>query len=214
MKNSSSSARGASKAGPPWRLVEARGWLMAFFCVSVPVHAGGFIFFDSFETSLHPVTGSVIFTEVMSNPAQVNDSVGEWFELSNVSGQTVDLGGCIVSQSAAQNALPAYAMAPAGFAVVARSTNAGTNGNVIAFATFTFGLASSGSLNLSCDGRVIDAMTWLNESQGHSLSLDPSHFNAIDNDNTLLDWCFTAQASYNGTDFGTPDAGNESCAPG
>lgn len=215
MKQSSNvGAGGTNYAESSWRLVAAGRWLAASLWVSIPVHAGDFIFFESFETALHPVAGSVVFTEVMSNPVAVGDSAGEWFELSNVSDQTVDLGGCVVSQNAAQDTLPAHALAPGGFAVVARSTDGGTNGNVVAFASFAFSLLSSGSLNLSCDGRVIDAMTWSNESQGHSLSLYPTHFNAIDNDNTLLNWCFTAQSSYNGTDFGTPNTGNETCASG
>jgi len=205
---------GTNNTESPGRRGEMRRWWPIFFCLSMPVHAGDFIFFESFETALHPVSGSVIVTEVMSNPGAVSDSAGEWFELSNVSDQVVDMGGCIVSQSAAQNTLPAYALAPGAFAVVARSTDGVMNGNVVAFAAFTFGLASSGALNLACDGRLIDAMTWPSESPGHSLSLDPTHFNAIENDNTLLNWCFTAQASYNGTDFGTPNTGNETCPPG
>lgn len=204
---------GANKAGPPWRLVEAKRWLTAFFCVSVPVHAGDFIFFDSFEVALHPVAGSVIVTEVMSNPVLVADAAGEWFEMANVADQSIDLGGCVVSQSALQATLPAYVMPPAGFAVAARSTDMSSNGNVAAFAVFNFGLGASGALELHCDGRLIDAVTWSGESPGHSSNLRPQNFDAVANDNWILNWCFTT-TSYNGTDTGTPNAANENCPSG
>lgn len=42
-------------------------------------------------------TGSVIITEIMKNPAAVPDATGEWFEIMNVSTQTVDLNGWSIS---------------------------------------------------------------------------------------------------------------------
>ena len=175
--------------------------------------AGDFVFFESFESTLHPVAGSVIVTEIMSNPAQVADNLGEWFELANVSDQSVDLGGCVVSQNAAENTLPAHALTAGGFAVAARSTDVSSNGNVAAFALFTFALGASGSISLSCDARLIDSVAWSSESQGHSSSLYPQYFNAVDNDNWAMNWCFTTQ-SYNGTDTGSPNAANELCPSG
>lgn len=181
-------------------------------CMSA-AHAGDFVFFESFESALHPVAGSVIVTEIMSNPTVVADTAGEWFEMSNLSDQSIDLGGCIASQNAAQNTLPAHTVPPSAFAVAARNTDTSSNGNVVAFATFTFGLGASGALELSCDGRVIDAVTWGGESAGHSSNLRPQQFDAVANDDWLSNWCFTT-TSYNGTDTGTPNAGNENCPSG
>jgi hypothetical protein len=38
-------------------------------------------------------TGDIVITEVMQNPSAVADNVGEWFEVHNISGQTVNLSG-------------------------------------------------------------------------------------------------------------------------
>jgi hypothetical protein len=175
-------------------------------------HAGDFVYFAGFEDTQPPVTGSVIVTEIMSNPVDVADASGEWFELANVSDQLVDLGACSVGHDVTQNALPAHALSAGSFAVVARSTNTVDNGNVPAFATFAFGLGSSGTIDLTCEGRLIDEVTWSSESAGHSRSLDPQFFNAVDNDNDMR-WCFTTQV-YDVTDTGTPGAGNAGCPAG
>jgi hypothetical protein len=174
-----------------------------------PVYAGDLIFFDGFEAVLHPVPGSVIFNEIMSNPTAVADNVGEWFELNNVSAQAVDVGGCIVSNGANQSTLPAHNLVAGSVAVVARSTDEIVNGGVAAFAAFPFGLGASGLLSLACDDRLIDETTWADETAGKSRSLDPARANALDNDN-VANWCF-ATVLYNAVDNGSPGSTNEAC---
>ena len=184
--------------------------IVAGLVAAGPAHAGDLIFFDGFEAVLHPVAGSVVINEIMSNPTAVADNVGEWFELANVSAQTVDLGGCVVGDGTAQNTLPAQSLAAGGAAVVARSTSEIDNGGVQAFAAFTFGLGATGLLSLACDDRLIDQTAWTaNESAGQSRGLDPAHANAVDNDDPA-NWCF-ATALYNNVDKGSPGAANEAC---
>jgi len=191
-----------------------KSWVtIAAAACAFSAHAGDFVFFDQFEASLHPVTGSVIVSEIMSNPMLVSDAAGEWFELANVSDQTVDLGGCTVKQNASEDTLPAYALAAGSFAVAARNSELASNGNVTAFATFTFGLASTGTIDLNCDGRLIDEVTWPGESQGHSRSLYPQYFSASGNDDVVFGWCYTTQL-YNAMDTGSPNAANELCPAG
>ncbi len=43
-----------------------------------------------------PLAPSVIITEIMKNPDDVNDSAGEWFELFNVTDDAIDMGGWIL----------------------------------------------------------------------------------------------------------------------
>lgn len=170
-----------------------------------------FVFFDGFETSTRPVTGAVIFTEIMSNPTVVSDASGEWFELTSVNPRTVDLGGCTVAQGIGSSILPAHALDSGVAAVAARNTDFGSNGGVDAFAAFSFPLPASGSLELSCDGRSIDVVSWTTETAGRSRSLDSGHYDAAVND-VDANWCLSAQ-SYNGTDTGTPNQVNEPCPP-
>ena len=48
-------------------------------------------------------TGSLVITEYMSNPDNVDDSVGEWFELYNPGNQSYNLEGLIVNDGNTDN---------------------------------------------------------------------------------------------------------------
>lgn len=178
---------------------------------AVFAHADDLVFFDSFESVTHPVPGAVIVTEIMSNPTAVSDGTGEWFELQNVSEQSVDLGGCVVSRAGAgSNTLPAKLLLPGAVALLARSFNTVDNGNLMPDATFSFSLTVSGTIDLTCDARVIDTMTWPGEIAGRSRSLDPRHFDAASNDSEA-NWCYSTTL-YNASDAGTPGAPNADCS--
>jgi hypothetical protein len=180
------------------------------FCAVTQARASDFIFFNGFEQFQPPVPGSVIFTEIMSNPTVVPDADGEWFELKNLSEQILNLGDCTVAGSGGSpNALPQFVFTAGNFAVVARNADMGANGGVDAFAAFTFSLAASGTLTLTCDGSVIDTVSWSAESAGNSRNLDEGHFSAIDNDNPA-NWCYSTIA-YNNGDTGSPGSVNEQC---
>ncbi len=43
------------------------------------------------------VPGDIIISEVMANPEAVSDSNGEWFEVHNLTGNTLDLNGITLS---------------------------------------------------------------------------------------------------------------------
>jgi hypothetical protein len=186
--------------------------LLFCLCSTGVAQAGDFIFFHSFENTTRPVPGSVIVTEIMSKPTAVSDNFGEWIELANLGAQSLDIDGCVVSNGSVQNPLPAFLLMPGGFAVMARNLEASMNGNVVAFASFTFGLTASGTIILSCDGRVIDQTSWVsNELAGSSRSLDPNHFDETQNNNPV-NWCF-ATTLYNAVDKGTPGFNNSVCPP-
>jgi len=174
--------------------------------------AGDFVFFSEFEARVHPVPGAVIINESMPDPSMVSDGAGEWIELAKVSSQTVDLGDCTIGNGTTNNILPTYAFAP-GFAELAHSTDAVTNGGITAFATFTFALTSSGTFFLDCDGREIDHAPWASGVAGQSFSLYPDKTNASDND-VVESWCFYVATTYNGVDFGTPGSTNGTCPSG
>jgi hypothetical protein len=172
--------------------------------------ADDLIFLNGFDQFQQPVAGTVIISEIMSNPAGVEDSVGEWFELTSVAQQTFYLGGCTVAGSGGSpNTLPQYALQAGAIAVLARSDDMATNGGIDAFTSFNFALAASGTLTLKCGKTVIDATSWTNESAGHSRQLDVLHFDAISNDDPA-NWCLST-IPYNTDNTGSPGAGNEQC---
>ncbi|MEO8461045.1 MAG: lamin tail domain-containing protein [Dokdonella sp.] len=180
-------------------------------CSSANASAQDFVFFAGFESQLQPVAGSVIVDEIMSNPELVADNVGEWFEFTNVSTQSVELNNCLIGNGTTQNTLPAHSLSSGGYAVMARNLDTSTNGGVSAFASFTFSLPASGTIILTCGSRSIDQVSWTSELAGHSRSLDPAHLDAIANDNPA-NWCFSTML-FNASDFGTPNFVNESCPP-
>lgn len=193
------------------RTSSGRACAVALFgLASSPIAAAGeLIFFDGFETQTHPVAGAVIFTEILSNPTAVADSAGEWFELASVANRPVQIEGCTVGNGTTSAALPDQLAGPGWIGVVARSLDSGSNGGVVAFATFGFTLGASGMLELDCDGRTIDTVSWTSEVAGSARSLDSRLWDAQAND-ADASWCTTTQ-TYNGVDNGTPGQLNPFC---
>jgi hypothetical protein len=172
-------------------------------------HACDFIFYGGFDAIAQPRVGSVIVTEIMSNPTAVADTAGEWFELTHVGAGTVELGGCTVGNGSIDVALPAQTAGACWTGVVARSMDPVANGGVDSFASFGFALPATGSLNLTCAGQLIDSTSWSSETEGRSRSLDPGRYSAQLND-VDANWC-PATAPYNDTDDGSPGSSNELC---
>ena len=78
----------------------------------------------------------------------------------------------------------------------------------------TVKLSNTGDqLGLSCNTVLIDHVSFAVVTKGQSLSLDPRHFSAVDNDNPA-NWCL-ATVPYNmlagSTDSGSPNAVNPLC---
>jgi len=173
--------------------------------------AGDFVFAHGGEVVDAGAVGEVVFTEQLSDPVLVADALGEWIELGNVGGRRIDLRNCTIADLAGAPAiLPAITIEPGATVVLARSADPLQNGGVAAQATFSFALTGTGTLQLQCGPRMLDAMSWVqSEVAGRSRSLDPGRRNGVDND---LESSFCAStATYNGTDNGTPGALNETC---
>ena len=83
---------------------------------------------DQPHAARHPLEGEIAITEIMSNPAAVADTAGEWFELHNPSAdEALDLGGCSVDDGSAKpHAVPApFVIASGEYVVVGRGAEAG-----------------------------------------------------------------------------------------
>jgi hypothetical protein len=178
-----------------------------------------------------PVTtaGQVVITEIMVNPNAVADDTGEWFELRNPSTTDyVDLMGCTFNDSSNSNqdAVTTHlVIAPLDFATFGRFGDASVGGFVPRFdyhvdpiSATDVKFSNSGDLLIvRCNGgTVIDEVDFSNWviPAGASLSLDPAHYNATDND-VQSNWCPAVPPAYHmtaaGNDNGTPAATNPSC---
>jgi hypothetical protein len=157
--------------------------------------------------------GDLVISEFMANPAAVDDSAGEWFELYAT--KDVDLNGVEVATGGKKDVLESAncLRVPAGtYAVIARSEDGGVNGG-LPLVTATTGLSltnSSSSLSVANGGAVIDSISWTASSSGASSQLDPLKLGAELNDGADA-FCAATQV-YGAGDKGTPGTANSACA--
>jgi lamin tail-like protein len=179
--------------------------------LSVKSGASGTLFLDEFISrrlyppdAVVPGTGGAVITEIMADPSALNDSVGEWIEISNPTARTALLAGCDVSnQSAATYGITSIALRPGAFATLARSSSPGFTPDEVWTVPL---LNTSGSLTLSCGATEIDAVSWTSTTAGKSRELSRSHLDAVSNDSDA-NWCL-ATTVYGSGDLGTPGVAN------
>ncbi len=166
-----------------------------------------------------PVSGEVIFSEIMNDPVTVPDgSGGEWVELHNTTASTMQLNGCRlgVGMPAATYDITTDILVPPGGFVTFAEQGVATPGFVPddTWPSGTFPLPDGeGALAFSCD-MFVDAVAWddgapFPNTPGAAMSLDPGSFDSVSND-AGANWC-DATMSYNG-DLGSPGALNPTCA--
>ncbi|MCA9581444.1 MAG: proprotein convertase P-domain-containing protein [Myxococcales bacterium] len=159
------------------------------------------------------LAGDFIITEIMADPAAVDDSKGEWVEIRNASPDTLTLHGLAVSNDKFQSftITSTVLVPPGGYAILANNDDSATNGGV----TVDYGYAGlvlndEGTLTLTQGGTItIDVVKYgvgaASAAEGHSLALDPAKQDHEQND-LWRSWC---QA----TGAGTPGAANPACPP-
>jgi len=162
-----------------------------------------------------PSPGQLVITEIMANPNAVDDVLGEWFEVRNVSASPISLMGLTLATASNSTTVASDVIVPpGGIIVLGRNADPVANGGVVV--AYAYGDAiplpnNNMVLTISREGVVIDAVSFpgLAAVAGKSFSLNPAAQTAIDND-TLANWCWSGSALTSG-DFGTPGAVNETC---
>jgi hypothetical protein len=98
-------------------LIPAQCAALALFVAAPPAHALSLTF------------GELVITEFMSNPVDVSDSQGEWFELYNAGSNPIELNGLTVRDTSTSVGTldfgGSFLLAPGGYASLARSSAAG-----------------------------------------------------------------------------------------
>jgi hypothetical protein len=78
------------------------------------------------------VPGDLIISEVMANPDSVSDAAGEWFELHNLTGSSLDINGLTLSDNGSNlhviDSGGPLIIDPFGYMVLGRSGASGING--------------------------------------------------------------------------------------
>jgi hypothetical protein len=172
---------------------------------------------DSIDCHVSPDAGDVVITEIMPNPSAVGDNMGEWFELKNVSGNSVSLAGCSISDNAFSHDIVGTLNAGASEVLLfAVNGELLTNGGLAGVDYVYAGLAlsnTSDSLTLKCASGDIDAVVFDSASfpfgVGVSMQLDPDYEDQVAN-NIPVNWC-AGSAAYGDGDMGTPGEQNLAC---
>lgn len=160
----------------------------------------------------HALQRAVVFNEIMSNPAELPDTQGEWIELLNVGSDPVELNGCSLQRDATQISLAAsLVVEPGGFVTLSNGASPGFTPDYV-YTKLTLPNSAVFVLSLSCDGELLDSVTidpkTFPGGNGVAASLAPSRATPQDNDRAES-WC-NATTSYT-SDKGTPGAPNPSC---
>ncbi len=174
------------------------------------------------ETSIAP--GTLVITEIMTNPKLVADDLGEWFEIYNTTNAPITLNGLVIQTGTAKPITHAVAgpdpivLGPKSYGILAVSADATANGG-LPKPLYVYGKivlsSTAATLSIRSAGVLLDAVTYGTGwplVTGKSLSLDATVLTADVNDEKGA-WC-KAQAIYGLGDFGSPGKANPSCIGG
>ncbi len=176
------------------------------------------------------VAGDLVVTEIMYDPDAVSDADGEWFELYNGTGHTVNLEGLVVADDAAYAAVDIFTVettlvAEAGARLVfVVNGDTATNGGIPGDYDYAgggvnlnnsgddlyVGVASSGGGYTTIDHVSYDELAGWPASKGMSIELSDSAVSASDND-SVGNWCQATSTAGTTTDRGSPGAASSGC---
>ncbi len=171
-----------------------------------------------------PSVGEVVITEIMQNPSIQSDNDGEWFEVYNASGRTIDLDNCVVVSTTASGSesftiFGIAPMTPGEYHVFARSPSfAGTadyvyNGAInLNNSTDEVALECndpSTALMVTIDVVAYDDGITFPDPTGQSMNLSSTALNSTSNDRGF-NWCL-GTAFFGAGDLGTPGSANRVC---
>jgi len=182
---------------------------------------------ESYETELVTLSppiayGDLLITEIMFNPAALDDAQGEWFELFNNSAYTQNLNGLVIRRGS-NNALHVISsdllLAAGEYAVMGRAAAAVDTVDYVYRSTISLGNSGENLIinTYGTDGTDGDVICSVNYGaagfptsvNGKSIQLDPGIKNA---DEALLgtNWCESTLV-YSTGDLGTPGISNTIC---
>jgi len=165
--------------------------------------------------------GDLLITEIMYNPTALSDTEGEWFEVYNPTGHSINLQNLILGRDEANRHTisEALTLQPGTYMVFQRHDTATT-----ASSTYTFGsdllLPNTGAVlsifnegTESEPGALIFSVDYgdfgFPEGSGASICLNPELMNAADAPQGTS-WCVSSSL-YSTGDLGTPGSVNDIC---
>lgn len=180
--------------------------------------------------------GDLIFTEVMVDPNAVEDEFGEYVELYNTSGSTLDVANYSLHDDGVDEWIfdSSVLVASHSYVVICANLDPAVNGGVICDAAFyrnpngtepAAGLGHGAGMAIANNddeleltsplGIDIDVFDYNDTTSdpiepGMAFGLDPNMLDGVLNDD-VAHWCVQTTVPSGMTDAGTPGAVNDSC---
>jgi lamin tail-like protein len=180
----------------------------------------------SYDTELctafaQPGIGDVVITEIMRDPVATSDALGEWFEITNTSLDTIwQLNGCVFQDDGMDDFAVDVdlTIAPGEFLTFASSAAPGFTPDFVYTGMSLSQGAAGDELELVCNLVSVDRVAFdgggaaiFPHAAGAAMQLDPTEIDAITNDDGTT-WC-NAFSPFFMADTGTPGLANDSCTP-
>jgi len=164
-----------------------------------------------------PPAGAVVVTEIMNNPAEVTDDMGEWFEVRSTLAIDLDLVDWTFADDGGEAfTVDASLVLPAGGVLVfGRSDDVTNNGGAPVDHVFgpamQLGNGADEVVVLASSGDEIDRVEYdggplFPDPTGAAMALSPDRTDAVSNDDGAS-WCVSVDP-YGEGDLGTPGADN------
>ena len=163
-----------------------------------------------------PEPGELVITEIMSNPAAVGDTQGEWVEIWNGTDRPLLLNNLVIKDNGSnRHVITSSAnlvIQPRGYWVLGREADMGLNGGVLVdYVVKNFSLTNNADEVIIClpDERIVDQVVYQSGwplVSGASMELAPESMNAESNDHSS-NW-YVSTAVYGAGDRGTPGRAN------
>jgi hypothetical protein len=165
-------------------------------------------------------SGDLLITEIMYDPTSLSDTYGEWFEIYNNTGHSVNLQHLVISKNATDRHIitASITLAPHAYQVFARTESAVSGDKYVYGSSIT--LNNTGAIlyvsNYGTDGTNGTEICSVNyggegfpSASGASICLNPESLNA-QGETLGTSWCVSTSA-YGTGDLGTPGAMNDNC---
>ena len=167
--------------------------------------------------------GDVVFSEMNVNPEVVDDEFGEWVELFNTAGHSVDITGYTFRDDDNDSyTLTGDLVVPSGaYFVLCANMELENNGGVPCDGWFlrdwqgngvALGNGEDELVLTRADGVEIDWLHYDNSwyTPGHAIGVHPDHLDGGDNDDASH-WCLQTSVIASGGEPGTPGRANDPC---
>jgi len=174
---------------------------------------------DGCSTLADLAVGDLVISEIMWDPTKVADYRGEWIEIYNASGSSLNLNGLVINSAnnSGHTINGDVVLPPSSQVLLNVRSSSGVNGGTVGDYTYDYtqvSLAKSDSVSLVADGTTIDSVSYnftsFPTTAGKSLTLSPTTLTASSNDNGS-NWCM-GSSTYGDGDYGTPGLANDVCS--